>query len=332
MRKFGIDISRWQGNFDFDRAIAEGVEFAIIKAGGADSGYYKDANFERNYTEAKKRNLPVGCYWFSMATSIIEAENEARYFYQETLQGKQFELPVYMDVEHTQMIGLGKQKLTDIIKAFCDYLEKKGYFVGVYSSLSYFRNSMNDAELQKYTHWVAQYYSTCTYENKDVLGIWQFGGDVNLLRSNQISGVVCDQNYMYVDFPEIIKNGGYNGFKSTSQPVEQKKSNEEIANEVIDGKWGNGAERFTRLSNAGYDYSDIQSIVDKKMQNRGITKGDRVSVSKDGVVYGTNTKFAPFVYHTTMYVREINGNRVIISTEQEGNITGAIDSKYLKKI
>ena len=59
MKKFGIDISRWQGDFDFNKAVAEGVEFAIIKGGGGDAGLYTDAKFERNYREAKAKGLPV---------------------------------------------------------------------------------------------------------------------------------------------------------------------------------------------------------------------------------------------------------------------------------
>ena len=316
MKKFGIDISHWQGNFNFDKAIAEGVEFVVIKGGGADAGYYKDSMFERNYAEAKKKGLPVGCYWFSKATSIIEAENEARYFYQEILQGKQFELPVYMDVEHNQMLGLSKQELTNIIKVFCAFLENKGYFVGVYSSLSYFRSSMNDKDLQKYTHWVAQYYSSCTYENKDVLGMWQFGGSTNLLRSNLIAGVVCDQNYMYVDFPEIIKKGGYNGFGSNASPEIQKKSNDEIADEVIAGKWGNGADRFNKLTNAGYDYTEVQALVEQKLKYGSLKAGDKVTLKKD----------------TVFYVREIKGGKVIISTQKTGSTTVEVDAEHLIKI
>ena len=53
-QKFGIDVSHWQGSFDFARAKSkEGVEFAIIKAGGADAGLYKDSQFEANYKKCE---------------------------------------------------------------------------------------------------------------------------------------------------------------------------------------------------------------------------------------------------------------------------------------
>ena len=49
MQQFGIDISKWQGNFDFNSAVNEGVTFAIIKGGGGDDGLYTDSKFKRNY-------------------------------------------------------------------------------------------------------------------------------------------------------------------------------------------------------------------------------------------------------------------------------------------
>lgn len=69
--------------------------------------------------------------------------------------------------------------------------------------------------------------------------IWQFGGETNLIRSNKINGQSCDQDYCYVDFPAKIKAAGLNGYaKGSSTPAPVKKSNEEIASEVIAGKWG----------------------------------------------------------------------------------------------
>lgn len=211
MKKFGIDISRWQGDFDMQRAKAEGVEFVIVKGGGGDSGLYVDRQFATNYANAKRLGLPVGCYWFSKALSKAQAVQEANYFHEQCLNGRQFELPVYMDVENKAMLALGKRALTDIVKAFVDTLAAKGYMVGVYSSKSMFASYMHDDELSAYPHWIAQWATACTYTGE--YGMWQFGGETNKLRSNQVAGVVCDQDYMLVDYPAIIKSQGLNGFK-----------------------------------------------------------------------------------------------------------------------
>lgn len=294
MEKFGIDISKWQGDFNFPAALNEGITFAVLKGGGADSGLYVDSKFEDNYYTSKQHNIPVGAYWFSRATTKEEAVNEAEYFYNNILFGKQFELPVFIDVEHRDMLDLGKDELTDIVDTWCSHLESKGYFVGIYASLYTFLQYMNDSVLYKYTHWVAQWANECTYENTDIMGIWQFGGDTNFIRKNTVAGVVCDQNYMYVDFPSVIKQKGFNGFEK----------------------------------NTAAHPTPVPPITNNPNE---IKAGDLVKMNADGVIYGTNKKYADFVYNTLLYVRELNGSRAVVSTQAEGAITGAVDIKYLTK-
>lgn len=217
MQKFGIDISYWQGNYNLNKAKAEGIEFVIIKGGGGDGGgLYKDSKFENNYKKAKGLELPVGAYWFSGAISIEGAVKEAEYFYEKCLKGKQFELPVYMDVEYKLMAKLSKRKLTDIVKVFCNTLEKKGMYVGIYSSLSWYSDKLYDKELKRYAHWVAQWNKVCNYKGE--YGVWQFGGETNKIRSNKVAGQVTDQNYLLIDYPTIIKERGLNGFTKSANP------------------------------------------------------------------------------------------------------------------
>ena len=161
-----------------------------------------------------------------------------------------------------------RNTLTQIVKAFCFAVEAAGYWVGIYSSESFFNSEMNDGELTRYSHWVARWGKSKPVPASGAeTQIWQFGGETNLIRSNKINGQSCDQDYCYVDFPAKIKTAGLNGYAkgSSSTTTSAKKSNEEIASEVIAGKWGNGAERQKRLSKSGYDYSAIQSIVNKKL-------------------------------------------------------------------
>ena len=131
MKRFGVDISRWQGDFDMAKAKTEGVTFVIVKGGGGDSGLYVDRKFATNYDNAKRLGLPVGCYWYSKALTVAQARQEAEFFYTSCLKGRQFELPVYMDVEQKDMLALGKRALTDIIKAFLNALTAKGYIAGI---------------------------------------------------------------------------------------------------------------------------------------------------------------------------------------------------------
>lgn len=223
MQVFGIDVSRWQGNFDFEYARNEdGIEFAIVKAGGADDGMYTDSKYERNYAECKRLGIPVGCYFFGQAFSEEEARTEAEYFVQ-LLDGKQLEYPVFYDVE-AEMLNQDYDTLTNIIRTFCDAVGSNGYWVGLYSSEAQFNSSFDSAGvLGDLTHWVAKYSKSSPKINTDV-NIWQFGGDDNFIRSTQIAGQTCDQNYCYTDYPSRIKAAGLNGFiasVSESEEIEE---------------------------------------------------------------------------------------------------------------
>lgn len=213
-----IDVSHWQGNINFSQVKASGIEGVIIKCGGSDAGFYKDSMFETNYVNAKNAGLHVGCYYFVGAgcVSATDGEADARRFYN-YINGKQFDLPVYMDFEAPS--SRTQNGNTASVIAFCDYLEKKGYFVGVYASdISGFKERLKLDPLKRFTLWVARYgsqpqYATCW-------DIWQY---TSTGRVNGISGNV-DMNECRRDFPSIIINGGFNGYKKGTTPVQPQPS------------------------------------------------------------------------------------------------------------
>ena len=218
-QKKGIDISKWQGNVDFTKVKADGIEFAILRAGYGKLADQKDPKFEQNYANAKAVGLPVGCYHYTYAISVIEAEQEANVLLN-WLRGKQFEYPVYLDIEDTSIVYLGKNILTDIVCTFCNKLEQAGYFVGVYANKNWLTNYLDYEHIKKYTIWLAHYTTATDYPNPH--DMWQFSSTQTV---NGISGKV-DMNYCYKDFPEIIKSGGYNGFGvgTQSQPTDTQYS------------------------------------------------------------------------------------------------------------
>ena len=216
--RFGIDISDAQGVFDWEKA--EEVTFAVLKGGGGNNGLYTNKQFQRNYDECLKRGIDVGCYWYSKALTVEQAEQEAAYFFNNCLAGRKFTLPVYMDVEHKDMLALGKDALTSIVLAFCEALERRGAWVGIYSSRAMFASYMHDEKLAKYAHWVAEWGETCRY-GRD-FGMWQFGGEINKLRENTVAGVVCDQDYLLTDYPALLAMSGKNDFREVGKMTEQQ--------------------------------------------------------------------------------------------------------------
>ena len=252
MQKFGIDISKWQKGFNFDKALAEGVEFIILRGAYSTS---KDTCFETFYKQCKAKGIPVGVYHYTMAKTVDEAKKEANAMLK-ILSGKQFEYPIYLDVEDKTQKALGKDLLTAIIDTYCSMLENAGYYVGIYSTYLYLRDYTHIDKLDKYDKWIAQWSTRCT--SKKPYGMWQFGGETNKIRKNKGAGVTWDQNYAYKDYHAIIKKAGLNGFHKAGT-----KTVDELAREVIDGKWGTGINRKNRLEQAGYNYREVQNRVDQ---------------------------------------------------------------------
>ena len=206
MRKFGIDISRWQRGMDLEEAQAEGAAFVILRgAAGCD----KDSCFDGFYQQAQALGLGVGCYQYSLATTEEQARSEARYLIDNVLRGRQFAYPIYMDCEDAAQKALGKAAMDAVIHAWCDAMEAAGYFAGVYTNGDFYRNYCSGAALsQRYTWWYAAW---CREEITD-FPMHQFGGETNLVRGNTVAGRVCDQDYCYVDFPAVIRAAGRNGY------------------------------------------------------------------------------------------------------------------------
>ena len=223
----GIDVSYCQNEVDWDTAKASGlVDFAILRAGYGRETSQVDTQFERNYAACKRLGIPCGAYWFSYAMSADEAKREAQVFLQ-TIKGKSFEYPVYMDLELAKQFALGKAACSAIVDAFLSVLEQSGYYAGLYCSTYYLDNYLSDSIKSRYTVWCAQYASKCTYQNP--YGIWQYNvagnEEYDIIGQKSIPGIIgeCDMDYCYTDYPAIIKAAGLNGFaKSAETPTDNE--------------------------------------------------------------------------------------------------------------
>lgn len=111
-----IDVSVHNGKIDWQKVRAAGIDFAILRAGYGRLASQKDERFEENYAGAKAAGIPVGAYWYSYAMTPEEAELEADVFLS-VIKGKQFEMPVYFDLEEKKQFDLGKEKVSAIMRA-----------------------------------------------------------------------------------------------------------------------------------------------------------------------------------------------------------------------
>ncbi len=201
----GIDVSVHNGNIDWQKVKNAGIQFAILRAGYGRELSQKDAKFEENYRNAKVAGIPVGAYWYSYAMTEDEARLEADVFLS-VIKGKQFEMPVYFDLEEKKQFDLGKEKVSAIMRAFLEKVEKAGYFVGLYGSASSLTTHTADDIKSRYTIWLAHWTDKTNYSG--AYGIWQYssGGTVDGISGN------VDLDTAYTDFPAIIKNKKLNGF------------------------------------------------------------------------------------------------------------------------
>ena len=273
----GIDVSSHNAGILFTQ-IKKEFDFAILRGGftgwGAGRTKNKDTSFETYYTQAKAAGVPVGCYYYSCATDAAGGKAEAQFLYENCLKGKQFEFPVYIDIEDSHWQLGNKTGVTDAIIAFCETLEKLGYFCGVYSSTYWFNNHLETARLSRFTKWVADWRGYKPEFNFNAFDMWQYSD------KGYCCGIRIDLNIAYRDFPTIIKSGGFNGYKKGAAKPQDKKSVDEIALECIEGKWGTGAVRKRKLTNAGYDYDVVQQRVNEILSEKQyytVKKGDTLT-------------------------------------------------------
>ena len=266
----GVDASVWQGNnVDYNALKDQGIKFVILRAGygsALDHPSQFDGAFEINYKKATDAGLDVGAYWYSYADSPEAAVKEAKACISK-LKGKKFSYPIYFDLEELSQLRRGKAFCDSLVNAFCGELEKAGYFAGLYCSTYWLTTSVSESVRKRYTVWVAEYNPKCNYTGD--YGIWQNG----TIPCQSAAGKVIDHNYCYADYPATIKAAGLNGYEKSNvkpaepaKPVEPtKKSVEEIAKEVIAGKWDTGDKRKKLLTDAGYDYNAVQAKVNEML-------------------------------------------------------------------
>ena len=206
---YGIDVSKYQGLIDWKAVKESGVDFAIIRAGTtAINGevYSQDTYFSDNYTNAKNAGINVGAYYYCGAYTE-EGFNQCTYDFLNSISGKEFDYPVYIDIEQaSNQQELGKDVLTSYILSALDIIKDSGYTAGIYANKNWFANYINIEEIKEngYEIWLAQYPSgsyavdPLNYDKSSECGIWQYS---SLGSVSGISGY-ADLDVSYIKYAE----------------------------------------------------------------------------------------------------------------------------------
>lgn len=339
MAKRGIDISAHQGNIDL-AALKSQIDFVIIRVGYGTKGTI-DTKFKRNADLCKSLGIPVGFYWYSYALDVNGAKQEAQAMINAINPYKDItKFGVWFDMEdadgYKRKNGMpSNSTLRQMCAAFCEATENAGFYSGIYASESWFNNQLKGEELNRFDKWVAQWPTSggkqtalaTSADKRSGLHLWQF---TSAGRFSGYNGNL-DTNYAYLD---VFPNPGSN--PSTPEPAPApapKKSNEQIAEEVKRGDWGNGDERKNRLQAAGYDYNAIQDIVNKSYKKATpapapITKGCKVKFTGTKSYSGIN--LASWTKNSIFDVIEVSGDRIVIGKGTA--VTAAVNIRDCQKV
>ena len=195
----GIDVSKWNGNIDWNAVKNSGVSYAIIRCGyrGSSTGaLIEDPKFRSNIKGAKAAGLKVGVYFFSQAVNEVEAVEEASMALS-LASGYGLNYPIFLDVESSggRGDGISKETRTAVCKAFCSTVQNSGVSAGIYANKTWFTEMINTGSLTGYKIWLAQYASAPTY-TATRYDMWQYSskGKVSGINGN------VDMNISYLNY------------------------------------------------------------------------------------------------------------------------------------
>lgn len=241
----GLDISKYQNGLKMSDVKRCGYEFVILRCGFTSSSdgktHYVDPCFEAFCRDARAEGIPVGAYFYSCATTVGGGMDDANWVYKNCLYGKRFDYPIYIDLEEPKY-QTSKYKTTQAAFGFIQRIQQLGFKAGIYTARSWYENDNNVInsviDSLDASKWVANWSTSKPKLDIKHWDLWQSG-------TSRIGSCIVDVDHCYKAFT--------------------LKTVQEIAAEVIAGKWGTGAARKKALTDAGYNYAEVQAAVNELM-------------------------------------------------------------------
>ena len=260
-----IDVSEWQGKIDWKKVKAAGIDGAIIRFA---DGTYLDKKFDYNMKNAIAAGLHVGCYIFSRAKDKAGAEKEATRLYNAASKYK-YDMPLYIDLEDNSL----RNYADTVAAAFLNKMKALGATGGVYANLNWWNNYLTKTakDYSESPFWIAQYYTKVTHKKPSLFGMWQYTSSGKV---NGISGRV-DRDRCYIAYWD--KKIEQKKTETTKTTTVAALSIDELAKQVIEGKWGSGEDRKKNLEKAGYDYDKVQAKVNQILSDNILTREEVIA-------------------------------------------------------
>lgn len=208
-----LDISAYQTNiFDVSKINADGVILRLGYTALANKQPKKDDKFDEHYKKLKAAGIPVGVYYFTLATNESMVDMETKWVL-EQIKSLQLEFPVWVDCESQpkcpEWDGLNKSTRSILMARWCRNIQNAGYYTGIYANRNWLNNYFVYDTIKAFDTWIAVYGSATGYSKP--YGIWQYSSsepaDAHGIThsSNKV-----DINIAYKDYPTIIRQKGCN--------------------------------------------------------------------------------------------------------------------------
>lgn len=275
----GIDISAWQGDAGINLAKVP-FDFCIIKA--TEGTDYKNRYFAAHCDAVLNKKKLLGAYHYANGS---DPQKEADYFlaYCKKYIGKAI-LVLDWEAKNNPLFGV---KDLEWCLQWCSYVQKK---TGIKPIIYVQKSAMDAVKKAGYNLWVAQYpdYVETGYQ----VHPWNEGAYNCLIRQytsvGKLSGYSgsLDLNKAYISAASWRKLAGRRAVSVLAKPTAGKKSINTIAREVLVGRWGNGVDRKSRLTKAGYDYAKVQAAVNKLVKASQMSEDKIINAVAHEVIAG----------------------------------------------
>ena len=255
----GIDVSHYQLDIDWKQVKAEGKKFAILKCMYEAQSHRIDERFEENYRQCGIYGISRGVYIFVARHSIQDTVTDAKALLAH-LKDRPLEYGIWLDYENEFLRKQGKDKIRKMTYIYADMFRAAGYHVGIYCNQDWYNHVIHPDLKRDFDFWIARYpknddglyHPTSKLKpSPNIAAAWQYSS------KGKVAGIKTDVD-MNVDYDGIVN-------LIASEPY--RKTNEQIAQEVLEGRWGTKNTKPTRkelLTRAGYDYKAIQEIINAK--------------------------------------------------------------------
>ena len=258
---FGIDVSHYQKSIDWKKVAAQDIRFVIMKCQYEAQSHRIDETFEKNYRGAGIYGIARGVYIFIGRASIADPVSDAKALLGH-LKDRPLEYGIWLDYESDFLRKEGKEKIKKLTAIYADMFRAAGYYVGIYCNQDWYDHVIHPDLKRDFDFWIARYplndvgayYKSKLKPNYQQAVAWQYSS------KGKVPGIKGNVD-LDVDFDGVV---------SMIAKTPYKKTDEEMAMEVLEGKWGTAKTNPTRtqlLTMAGYDAKAIQKIVNRLIRN-----------------------------------------------------------------